>query len=295
MILRLFTSTAMLAVILAGTAALAAPPGLGPGAAAGNGGTPSFRTNTLVELASGLASHRAIYTMSLESASRSSGVVGARGAMAYRFTKGCDGWASETRTTILVQHGTGEEVNTEWTFANWESNDGLRYRYRLRNSRNGRVVEQIQGQASLEGAGEAGTATYSVPKGKSVPLPAGTLFPTQHLLALIVAGRAGKVHLSKIVFDGSSLDNPFEVSAVIGRMTAKDHKAMANRARLADMEAWRVRMAFFPVIGRESVPDFEISVTYRTDGIADRIKQDYGDFVLDLVLSEVETLTPDEC
>ncbi len=245
--------------------------------------------------AAGLASHRALYTMTLGKASSSSGIVGARGAMAYRFSRGCDGWTSETQTTLRIQRGVGDEVNTVWAFANWESTDGLRYRYRLRNTRNGRVVDQIQGKASLNSLGGAGTATYSRPEAKTVVLPKGTLFPTQHMLTLIQAGFDRRAHLSKVVFDGSSLDNPFEISAVMSRVSAEDARALAEERKLPDLPAWRVRMAFFPLATRVSVPDFEIGVRYRADGIADRIEQDFGDFTLDLVLSELEILPAEEC
>ncbi len=303
LVLLFGAAAAPVAPLAAPVAATLAAPGVsplaGPGPGVGKWGPIAAQGAQVGDpaagLAAGLASHRALYTMTLGSASRSSGVVGTQGAMAYRFSRGCEGWTSETQTTLRIQRGTGGEVHTVWAFANWESKDGLRYRYRLRNTRNGRVVEQIQGHASLNSLGGAGTATYSRPEAKTVALPKGTLFPTQHMLALIRAGVDRRAHLSKVVFDGSSLDNPFEISALMSRVSAEDARALAEERKLPDLPAWRVRMAFFPVATRASVPDFEIGVRYRSDGIADRIEQDFGDFTLDLVLSELEILPAEDC
>ena len=68
-----------------------------------------------------LVPHRALYGMVLGSATPGSGIVGAEGAMAYRFAAACDGWTVENRTYLLIRYAEGDEVETTWSFASWES------------------------------------------------------------------------------------------------------------------------------------------------------------------------------
>lgn len=242
-----------------------------------------------------LVAHRAIYRMSLGTATAKSGVVGARGAMLYRFASGCDGWTGETKTYLRVQYDEGDEVEIAWTFANWESFNGLNYRFRLRNKENGRATENIQGTAILSGVGKGGKARYSQPEEVTIDLPAGTLFPTQHLRELFRAGREGSVRVSKVVFDGSSTDNPFEINVLLRRVKKEESAKIANGLGLDELPVWRMWLAFFPVGSKETLPDFEIEVRYREDGIADRIEQDFGSFTLDLTLDELELLPKPDC
>jgi hypothetical protein len=241
-----------------------------------------------------MASHEALYRMSLGRASGTSGIVDAKGAMQYQFADGCDGWTSATRTVLRVNYQTGGETETVWTFTNWESHDGRAYRFRLRHNRDGRLVEEIGGRAELAADG-TGTAWYTQPNPRTQALPEGTVFPTRHLLSLYDTYDKGRRHLSKVVFDGSTLDNPFLISAVMRELGAEEARATAEKAELPESRTWWMQLAFFPVEARAPEPEFEVGVRYRADGIADRIEQDFGDFALDLVLDGVELLPEPDC
>ena len=242
-----------------------------------------------------LVGHRAIYNMVLATATPGTGIVGARGAMEYRFADSCEGWTVENRTYLLVQYDEGDEMRTTWSFVTWESKDGLEYRFRVRQTRDDKVVEDLQGKALLETARGPGEARFTKPTGFRIKLPEGTLFPTRHLVDLFRTAEEGGIRLGRVVFDGSALDNPFEINAIMNRVTESEGKKMAAAAGLADMPAWSMRMAFFPYGARTALPDFEMDVRYRADGIADKLLQDFGDFSLRLNLSDVELLPKPNC
>lgn len=243
--------------------------------------------------AEGLVPHRATYRMSLGASTPGSGVLGARGAMEYRFTERCGGWTVENRTYLLLDYEGEGEVETAWDFASWESKDGLRYRFRVRHTRDGKEVEVLRGTAELLGRGGAGVARFSSPQDVDQDLPRGTLFPTEHLALLLDAARAGGGHLVRTVFDGTSLDNPYRISAFIKEADGGGKKFAAQG--LPENRTWRMNLAFYPAALTEPLPEFEIRVLYREDGIAGGMVQDFSSFSVDLSLNHIEVLPPPEC
>lgn len=238
--------------------------------------------------------HQALYRVSLASAAAKSGVVSARGAVLYRFADACDGWTAENRTLLRLSYDEGEENETEWSHVSWESKDGSAFRFRVRDTRDGDLAEELEGEASLTKEG-TGIARFVKPDASERRLPAGTLFPTHHMMALLEAARSGKRRLTNTVFDGASLDNPYSVGSVFHKAPAKSGRAVARKANLAELPTWALRLAFFPADDAEATPKFEVGINFREDGIADDIIQDFGDFVLLLTLQHIELLPKPDC
>lgn len=236
--------------------------------------------------ASDLAPHRALYRMSLVEANPSSGISAATGAMMYRFEDICDAWTSETKVILKLIYAEGDEIQTTWSFTSWEAKNGLSYRFNVRHSRNGNDVEVLEGHAKREEARGPATATFTVPKDTTIKLPDGTLFPTRHLVELIKAGQKNTLTVSEVVFDGASLENPYQINALITKPKAKSTDTKAAR---------HIRMAFFPILAKAEEPEFELGITYRPDGVAERIRQDFGDFSLNLVPDNIEVLSKPDC
>ena len=242
-----------------------------------------------------LLAHRAVYRMSLISATRASDVVGADGAMFYRFAQACDGWTTENRTYLRLTYEGGANAETVWNYASWEAKDGLAFRFHVRYDHNGRVIEKLEGEADLVEKGAGGTARFVRPAEKVIDLPEGTLFPTEHMREFIEAAVAGGKTLSRVVFDGASVDNPFLVNAVFGPLPQADADDVAEASGLEPAPAWWTRMAFFPYFSPKALPEFEIGAAYRADGVADSITQHFDDFTLKVRLKELEVLPPPDC
>src|SRR5262245_6579241 len=112
--------------------------------------------------------HRAIYDLSFAGGQGNSQVVDATGAMGFAWEDACDGWSVTQRTAMSFSYQSGETVNLGWNLVTWESKDGLRYRFFIRNLENGEVKEEYRGEAHLEGPGQAGVADYTVPEGRKI-------------------------------------------------------------------------------------------------------------------------------
>lgn len=245
--------------------------------------------------ASDMQPHRALYSIALANAAGGADVVSASGAMIYRFARACDGWTVENRTFLRLLYENDTATDTLWSFASWESADGLRFRFHTRYDQDGRTVEKLEGQAVLQSPGGSGTAQFAEPQELSIDLPAGTIFPTEHVRQTIAAAESGRTVLSRIVFDGASVDNPYMINAVFGSLPGAEAEALAERLGLPARPAWWTRMAFYPLQADDAVPEFEMGAQYRSDGIAERILQTFDDFSLEIRLKEIELLPTPDC
>jgi hypothetical protein len=248
-----------------------------------------------------LTPHRAVYAMALNATKPGGGVTGASGAMSYKFGDSCDGWTVENRTALTFAYSDGAPVATTWDFVTWESKDGLHYRFRVRSTRDGVVSEEINGVANLDGVGKGGVVKFTLPEQKTMRLPKGTLFPTEHTIRLLENAQKGEHMLQRILFDGTGADGPFDVNAVIGRLfpaNANISPAAANPAinpALLSAPSWHMEMAFFAPAANEPTPDYEVALRYYQNGVADEVIQSFGNFSLKGTLQKLEPLPKPDC
>ncbi len=248
-----------------------------------------------------LVPHRAVYAMTLNSTSLSGGVTGASGAMTYKFGDSCDGWTVENKTVLTFAYNDGAPVATTWDFVTWESKDGLHYRFRVRSTRDGVVSDEIDGVANLDGRGKGGVAKFTLPEPKTLRLPKGTLFPTEHTIRLLEAAQHGEHSLERVLFDGTGDDDIFDVNAIIGRpLPANANASPAEatpgvNASLLTAPSWHVQMAFFPRGSSDPTPDYEVALRYYLNGVADEVVQSFGSFSLKGTLQKLETLPRPDC
>jgi len=243
--------------------------------------------------ASQLQSHRAMYSMALGTSGETGAPLGIRGVMTYEFKEHCEAWSVSTKVYLRLKFGNGPEVESVRKIATWEAKDGSSFRFRVHETNAKKQVQEIKGVAIIEDEGSAGVAEYVAPVRQKVTLPKGTLFPTGHLQKLIASSQRKETHLGRHIFDGSSMDDPFLVSAVIGNAAVDPPLKAEVRKILGDMKRWTARLAYFPVKSAAEVPDFELGVRYREDGIIDNISQDYGSYTLEAKLVRVEFLSPE--
>ena len=101
--------------------------------------------------------HRAGYELSLKSVRSGSGIIDVNGVLSYDWSDSCDGWIVEQRYVLQVVRGDGPVVEISASYANWESKDGLRYRFYVKRTRGGEDEDQsteIQGEATARRQGQ---------------------------------------------------------------------------------------------------------------------------------------------
>lgn len=236
-----------------------------------------------------LAGHKALYELSLQSARGD--VAGASGAMAYEVIDACDGWATRQRLRMTIVNRDGQDIDMVSDYTTWESKDGLRLRFRLKQTTDDAVSSDLAGEATLTGPGGPGQIRYTSGDADVVDLPAGTLFPMAHTEALLRAAKDGKKFLALPLFDGTSAnggqDSTVAVANWIGPTPGKWKP-------LDTLPSGRVRIAFFDRDNTTQQPDYEVGMRYWDNGVADDLSMDFGDFVMKGVIQEL-TLPPSGC
>ena len=241
------------------------------------------------------ASHRAVYEMKLSRSNNGSDVIDVHGSMTYEWQDACDGWTTSQESQMKFFYQDGKTVDLGWKLSSWESKDGLRYRFFVTNTTDGKADTEFKGDATLTGTGQAGSAHFTAPKAETVDLPAGTLFPTAHTITLLNRLKGGDRLLYATVFDGTDDKGPFDISAVLAATPAPDAGLAALSPLLVKGPVYRVGLAFFPSGGNQSTPEHEQTLSVYANGIVSRISLDYGSFSVDGVLQKVEALPAPGC
>jgi len=232
-----------------------------------------------------LAAHRAVYQLTLASARGD--ITAAAGSMAYEMVDACDGWAVRQRLRITITDRDRHDIEMGTDYATLESKDGLNMRFTMRQTTETAVTSETDGTAMLTKVGEPGEAQYKVPDVKTKVLPAGTLFPTLHTVAIIEAARAGKKFLTLPLFDGTTANGAQDTSvAIFSWDQPREHKYPA----LSKLPSTRVRIAFFERGAANATPDYELGMRYWENGVADEMTMDFGEFVMKATLVELNIL-----
>lgn len=245
--------------------------------------------------------HEALYTLTLQSAKSASGVVGANGAMFYKWGETCDGWTLEQRFHLRISYAEDDATEISSTIVTYESKDGLRYRFNERRMRNGELDAEIRGEANLDGPGKGGIAEFTKPEAATLTLKPGVLFPTAHTLVLIAAAQAHQQFISRYVFDGSDVENAGQVSAFIGSALPPPGPKAAKPLNdpILQHTGWPVRLAFFPATDSNAAdqaePDYELSMRLLDNGVTQDMKLDYSDYVIGASLSDIKKLPRPGC
>ncbi len=235
-----------------------------------------------------LAAHEAEYTLKLES-SRGGEVISGGGRMHYEVTDACDGWATRQRLEMNLSNASGQDLTMLSDYTTYESKDGLKMRFRTRQTTEQAVTSEVAGEAVLERAGGPGVIRYTLPDVSEAALPAGTLFPTAHTNAIIEAAKEGKKFLALPLFDGTSTTGGQDSTVVINGW---GQPAPTEWAPLSGLPSGRVRIAFFDRSQDSQQPDYEVGLRYYANGIADGLQMDFGAFVMAGKLAKLSVPKP---
>lgn len=249
-------------------------------------GTPAVAAERSVPM----AAHQAVYDLTSEQI-RGAEIEGVTGTMAYEVIDACDGWASRQRLQMTITNRHGQDIQMVSDYTTWESKDGLSMRFRMRQTTDGAVTTDVAGDAALDKPGGEGQARYVLPARAVKPLPAGTLFPMRHTEAIIEAAREGKKFTTLPLFDGTDDTGAQQTSVVVFSW------GQAQNGKWPDLKALangRVHVAFFDHSAADAQPDYEVSMRYWQNGVADDLDMDFGDFVMKGKLNRL-TLLPSRC
>ncbi len=264
-----------------------------PGPAAAGG--PVAPVQKAAFAAGPLASHQAIYDLSLTKVNDSEGVRAAKGSMVYTLTDRCDGYTIESNLLMAMAFSNGVDNQVDQRYAGWEAKDGRSSTFRMQVFENKTLTKAYHGSVQLNEDG-SGTATYESDAIVKFDLPPGTLLSTAHTTALLNSVAAGDHFFSRPVIDGSFEDGPFLITAAIGASRRSDSTSeRGGTGELGSGNYWPVEMAYFPLSSGRDVPSYEIMMNLLQNGIARGMTQDFGGFAFGFELIRVEPVAVPHC
>jgi hypothetical protein len=261
-----------------------------PGLTQGAKDAPTAATAPLAPLtARALASHRGVYSLTLDRARENAGIVDVSGAMLFELIDACESWTTRQRFTMTLRNREGTELETGSDYATLESMDGRTLRFSLTQVTRGVVSSRVVGQAEL-GPDGSGVARYSEPEVKELPIPPGTLLPNTHTIAALNAARAGQRLLVAPIFDGTTADGAQQTTTVMSPWQGP--QPVPEAPSLSTLGSSRMRIAFFEPDGEQAggarTPSYEVSLRYFENGVADDMIMDFGDFTVRAKLMKLE-------
>jgi len=242
-----------------------------------------------------MATHHAVYALALDPMSAGTDLSDVEGVMTYEWADACKGWTTTEKADLKLFYQDGHQDSIGWSLNSWEGKDGLSYRFLVRDFSGGKQTSELEGEASLQGPGEAGIAHFTKPMTEAMALPAGTLFPTAHSDTLLRHLAAGDRQLFATVFDGTDDKQLFQISAVLSNTLKPNAEAARLSPLLAEGPVYRLNLAFYGAHTESSTPDQEQTVDLYANGIIDRLTLDYGDFTVDAVLKTLEAVPGPGC
>jgi hypothetical protein len=250
-----------------------------------------------------LVPHRAVYDLALGKARDNAQVAAVRGRILYDFDgNACEGYTLQFRQVSELDSGEGKVSTSDLRSTTWEGGDAKRFKFSSQNFLDQNLVDTVDGNAE-HGTG-ATAVNLAKPEQKALDIDATVVFPTQHMVRIIEAARAGKALLDFPVFDGSDTgEKVFDTLTVIGRkLTADDRKhgdAAAGDTKLAAVPRWPVTISYFDKAkaGKttEQTPVYSIGFELYDNGISRALSLDYNDFVVTGKLSSLEIKQPKPC
>ncbi|MFG1462978.1 cell envelope integrity EipB family protein [Xanthobacter sp. DSM 24535] len=242
-------------------------------------------------LADPLLAHRTSYALSLDGSKTSQKLEGADGRIDYEMRgDACEGYAVKLRQTNRLDTGEGAPVNSDMLSTSWEDGTAATYRFKTLSRQQGDVKSDVDATANRTDTGLS--VKIAKPRPATVELTGKILLPTEHVLRVVAAAKAGESVLEARVFDGSDDGvKVFDTLAVIGK-PSKDEPDLpdAAKAALAGHTFYPTTVSYFEPGGGDETPEYVMSFSLYDNGVIGALKIDYNDFVLRGRMEQFEAL-----
>ncbi len=279
--------------VLAVGAALAAAPCARAGDAGGI---------TRAMVAKGLAAHRAVIDLKLVKATTTSNMSNLVGRMVFEVNgSSCDGYTVNFRFVTKVRDSNGKGRITDLRTSTFESGDSNQFDFLTQTYVDGKRTESTEGSARRKD-GEV-TVSLKEPQQSQFVLPGEVVFPNAHLVEMVYRALVGDRFAAVTLYDGSEGgEKVFPTSLGIGKeQTGPDDfsaEPAADIPLLHGVRRWPVSVAYYngeTGQGGEQTPVYEMRFLLYENGVSRSLVIDYGSFVLEGKVTELEPLEKPSC
>ena len=247
-----------------------------------------------------LASHRAVYDISLLESGEATDVTGVTGRMVLEFTGSeCTGYSSKLRFVTETEDADGERQLTDSRSSTFEAADGRTLDFNNETYAGDVLAEESEGKASRDG--DDVSVALTRPGKKEFALKDSVVFPTEQMERIITSALKGDAFVAFEVYDGSENgETVFDTAGVIGRVSTATNDAgdepVVVKAGIASMRHWPVTISYFDERGfGEETPFYVLSFVVYENGIGRTMRIDYGEFSLSGKLTGLELLPSTPC
>jgi hypothetical protein len=252
-----------------------------------------------------LAPHRAIYDLDLVKSRGTRNIDAVSGRILYDFSgNACEGYTLQFRQVSKLASGDSEPVLNDLRSTTWEDGRAKKFRFNSQNLLNEQETVAVDGHADRTPA--AITVTLEKPQRKTLSVPAGAVFPTEHIRRIIEAARAGRTILAFPVYDGSENGQRlYHTLTVIGKPIPPGRNAPDDASArvpvLGTLTRWPVTISYFDALSSdkersgEQEPVYVISFELYENGISRALTLDYSDFTLSGRLTSLELMPTKPC
>lgn len=248
-----------------------------------------------------IAPHRAFYDLHMVRSSEGAGLSGVSGRMAFEIQgSSCEGWTVSFRMVNIYRPSEGEVRQIDTQSTSYESGDGRELRYNQREFVNNQLENERRLKVSRLEQGGEGKGLIEYPQEQSFTITPDTMFPIQHQIRIMDSALKGENRDSSLIYDGSDGEKTYRAISFIGGkkepgMNVAD-RANAKAAPLSELRSWPVTVSYYATGEQvEDVPSYQITFTLYENGVATGLLLDYGEFVLEGNLSELEMLKAEPC
>ena len=240
-----------------------------------------------------MGAHRAVYDLKLLR-SQNGGPDAAKGRIVIEFAgSACEGYTQTIRQVFEIASAEGESERIDFRSTTFEAGDSNRFNFMRDNRKASEKPEKTEG--FVEKRNKNTTLSITKPKRKPSDLPEATLFPTEHMIALIKAAQAGQNRFNAPLFDGTDDENRvFDTVAVIGSAKTGDETNPAA-APLAGMSRWPMVLSFFEREKGDGLPVQTMRFQVYANAVISAIVIDFGEFALGGELTSLTMLKPSKC
>jgi hypothetical protein len=243
-----------------------------------------------------LASHRAVYDLSLLTSKGDNAPSSARGRIVFEFNgTACEGYAVSFRQVTEMQSSEGETMVSDMRSTTFEEGDGKGLNFKIETTNNGGRPEVIDGRATkMDGALSIDLRS---PSREKLDLGVDVVFPTDQMVRLVEAAKSGARTVDMNVFDGSDTGKKiYATLTVIGReATNPPSEKPAQIDAMKNVRRWPVVVSFFDTSKTSDTPNYTLGFDLYENGISGALRLDYGQFVLKGEMSALDMLPSGSC
>jgi hypothetical protein len=243
--------------------------------------------------------HRAVYDIDLARTDEGSGVSAANGRMVFEITgSACEGYNMRQRMVVNIGDEEGNLGRLDFRISTFEPGNGDRYSFDSRTTMNREVVEAVEGEAKR--VGSAVEVTLKQPSQKTVQLDGETLFPSQHLRAILDAALANRNFVSAQIYEGAGTGEATDAaSAAIGQAVLAGPQGPLQ----AGVRHWPISVGYFggeegndsEADFGEELPSYQMKFMLYENGVTNNLVMDYGNYALSGSLERIEQLEAPAC